>query len=46
MHKGNIVLEFVCIEKQLADIFTKTLNVDRLCTIKREIGMLSDKVFK
>ena len=40
VQKGDIVLDFVCTEKQLADIFTKPLNEDRFCTIRRELGML------
>ena len=37
--KGDIVLEFVNTDLQLADIFTKPLNEDRFCFIRQEIGM-------
>ena len=39
VQKGNIELEFVSMKKQLADIFTKFLSEDRLCTIRKELGM-------
>ena len=35
MQKDDIKLDFVCIKKQLADIFTKPLNEDRFCMIRR-----------
>ncbi|KAG8650820.1 hypothetical protein MANES_07G073615v8 [Manihot esculenta] len=37
---GDIVLEFVDTNNQLADIFTKPLNEERFNFIKRELGML------
>ena len=40
VQKDNIVLEFTNIHDQLADIFTKPLPEDRLCMIRREIGMM------
>lgn len=33
--KGDIILEFVSIEHQLADIFIKPLGKDRFCEIRR-----------
>ena len=35
----DIILEFVPIEDQLADIFTKPLNADRFEQIRRELGL-------
>ena len=40
MQKGDIILEFVCTNDQLADIFTKPLSDERFCTIRRELGMI------
>ena len=40
VQKGDIVLEFTNTHDQLADIFTKPLPEDRLCMIRREIGMM------
>ena len=40
MQKCDIILDFVCTKYQLDDIFTKLLNEDRFCTIRRELGML------
>lgn len=40
MHKGDIVLEFINIDKQLADLFTISLRKDRFCIIRRETGMI------
>ena len=37
---GDVVLEFVDTNNQLADIFTKPLNEERFNFIKRELGML------
>ena len=39
VQKGDIELDFVSTENQLADIFTKPLNEDRFCIIRRELGM-------
>ena len=39
VQKGNIVLEFVNTDKQLADIFTKPLSEDRYNFIRCELGM-------
>ena len=36
----NIILEYVCTENQLADIFTKALSEDRFCEIRRNLGIL------
>ena len=41
VQKGDIVLEFVDTLHQLADIFTKPLDNDRFCTIRREIGLMN-----
>ena len=40
MQKGDITLEFVCINDQLGDIFTKPLYDERFCTLRREVGMI------
>ena len=42
--KGEIEVEFICTELQLADIFTKPLNYDRFNYIRRKLGIckLSD----
>ena len=40
VQKGDVALEFIDTEKQLADIFTKPLVVSRFCTIRRELGIL------
>ncbi len=39
VHNGDIGLEFVPTEQQLADIFTKPLNEENFCRIRRELGM-------
>ena len=39
VQKGDIELDFVSTEKQIADIFTKPLSKDRFCMIRRELGM-------
>ena len=39
MQKGDIQLEFVGTDQQLADIFTKPLSEDRFVSIRRELGM-------
>jgi len=39
VQNGNIKIEFVASENQLADIFTKPLNEETFCKIRREIGM-------
>ncbi len=39
VQKGDIELEFVSTDHQLADIFTKPLIEEKYCTIRREIGM-------
>ncbi|KAG8647463.1 hypothetical protein MANES_09G075219v8 [Manihot esculenta] len=40
VQNGDIELEFVSTQKQLADIFTKPLNEDTFCRIRRELGMI------
>ena len=40
VQKGDIELEFVSINLQWADIFTKPLFKERYCTIRQEIGMV------
>ncbi len=39
---GDVVLEFVDTDHQLADIFAKPLCEDRFNFIKRELGMLDN----
>ena len=39
IQRGEIVLDFVSTEFQLADIFTKPLNDERFSFIRRELGM-------
>ncbi|PKA63842.1 Retrovirus-related Pol polyprotein from transposon TNT 1-94 [Apostasia shenzhenica] len=41
VEKGEIILEYVSTDFQLADIFTKPLHEDRFNFIVREIGMLN-----
>ena len=40
IQNGNISLEFVDTNNQLADIFTKLLNEERLNFIKHDLGMI------
>ena len=40
VQKGDVVLEFIDNTNQLADIFTKPLNEERMNFIKSELGML------
>lgn len=40
MLKGDIILEFVSTEHQLADIFIKSLNKDLLCKRQRNLGYI------
>ena len=40
IQRGNIVLNHVSTDKQLADILTKPLNEDQFCYIRRELGMI------
>ena len=40
VQNGNISLEFVDTKNQLADIFTKPLNEERLNFIKHDLGMI------
>ena len=38
--KSDICIEHVDTLNQLADIFTKSLNEDQFCKIRRELGMI------
>ena len=38
--KGDIVLEFISIEKQLVGIFTKPLALEKFASIKRNLGII------
>ena len=40
MQKSDIILEFVCTDNQLADIFTEPLSDERFSTIRRELDMI------
>ena len=37
----DIILEYVNTENQLADIFTKPLREDRLCSLRRELEVFA-----
>ena len=39
--KGDITLDFVRTEDQLADIFTKSLNENQFVNIRRQLGVIS-----
>ena len=39
--KGDIALDFVRTEDQLADIFTKPLNENQFVNIRRQLGVIS-----
>jgi hypothetical protein len=39
VQKGDIVVEFIRSEDQFADIFTKPLQEDQFCRLRRELGM-------
>ena len=43
MMKGDIALDFVCTEHQLAYIFIKLLSKDRFCEIMRNLGLFCMK---
>ena len=36
---GTVFFDYVCIENQIADIFTKPLNEERFCDFQRELGI-------
>ena len=38
--KGDICIEHIDTLNQLTDIFTKPLNKDQFCKIRRELGMI------
>ena len=40
VQKGDIAFEFISMEKQLADIFTKPLCKDQFSKILNELGMM------
>jgi hypothetical protein len=42
VQKGDVVLDFINTDKQLADIFTKPLNEDQFNFICRELGMVDN----
>ena len=42
VQNGDISLEFIDINNQLVDIFTKPLNEERLNFIKYNLGMIDD----
>lgn len=44
LRKDDIVLEFVCTDKPLMNIFTKPLNEERFCMIRREIDMIGSNL--
>ena len=46
MQKSDIMLEFVCTENQLADIFTMPLCDERFSTIRRKLGMIDGNEIK
>ena len=41
IHKGDYDIEFVDIDSQLADIFTKPLARDRFFHLRNELGIVS-----
>jgi hypothetical protein len=41
--KGDIVLNHVSTDKQLADIFTKPLDEQRFCTLRSELNILDSR---
>jgi len=43
IEKGNICLEYVQTENQLANIFTKPLLESSFVTLRRELGLISRK---
>ena len=45
VQNGDISLEFVDINNQLADIFIKPLNDERLNFIKHDLGMINGSTF-
>lgn len=45
VEKGNVTLEFVPTDFQLADIFTKPLGEDRFNFIRQELGMMNMDAF-
>ena len=40
VQNSNVILDFVCTNDQLADVFTKPLSEDRFCLIRRELGVI------
>ena len=44
IQNGDISLEFVDTNNQLADIFTKPLNEERLNFIKHDLGMIDGSI--
>jgi hypothetical protein len=39
VEKGNIEMRYIDTERQLADIFTKSLDSSRFATLRRKIGV-------
>ena len=35
----TVFFDYVCAEKQIVDIFTKPLNEERFCDLRRELGI-------
>ena len=44
VQKGDIELFFVPTKNQLADIFTKPLEEDQFCKIRKELGLMNFKL--
>ena len=40
VQNNNIILDYICTEKQLADIFTKAFSEDGFYEIRRELRIL------
>jgi hypothetical protein len=39
VEKGDIVMKYIDIERQLADIFTKPLDASRFAALREELGV-------
>jgi len=40
VQNNDVMLDFICTDRQLADIFTKPLREDRFCIIRRELCII------